>query len=74
MDAWIVGAAVFAATLVMFGVLRKRVTDLERIVLRLQGRLDDLERRPADTRSGANPAAAPHPAAPNAIDIEPFVE
>ena len=67
MDAGIVGAAVFAAALVMFGVLRKRVTDLERTVGRLQGRVDDFERRPH-----APAASVAAPSTP--IDIEPFVE
>jgi hypothetical protein len=72
MDAAIVGAA----ALVMFGVLRKRVTDLERTLTRLQGRLDDIERRPLAPPAPAQAPAAPEPAsAPSEpIDIEPFVE
>jgi hypothetical protein len=75
MDAAIVGAAVFAAALVMFGTLRNRIAELERTVTRLQGRLDDLARRPVATPH-ASPLQPPQPAAAASkpIDIEPFVE
>lgn len=62
MDAAVVGGAVFAASLVMFGTLRAKVARLERTVETLQARLSEAE------------AAVPPAPASTPIDIEPFVD
>jgi outer membrane murein-binding lipoprotein Lpp len=59
MDAIIVGAALFAALLVTFGVLRAQVRDLSRAV--------------EDLRTRVNALYAVAPESP-AIDVEPFVD
>jgi outer membrane murein-binding lipoprotein Lpp len=63
MDAIVIGAALFAALLVTFGVLRAQVRELSRAVEDLRIRVDALSE-----------AAQPAPAPASPIDVEPFVD
>ena len=65
-------ALVFVVTLAfVVGSLRKRIGTLESAVMRLQGRLDDVDRRRPSTPTTTTTQAVP---APDPIDIEPFVD
>jgi outer membrane murein-binding lipoprotein Lpp len=75
MDSLIVGAVVLTAMLVTSAMLRKWLSALERNVIRLQGRVEALERK-SRASSDEVPASAPQPPAHESapIDIEPFVD
>jgi hypothetical protein len=67
-DVWIVGTVLFVGLFITVGMLRRWLSTLERTVIRLQGRVEVLERK---SRAGSGAAVA---APSDPIDIEPFVD